>query len=464
MRPAPLAALALALLLAAAALVYSRALDAGANYDEGVYLASMDALAAGDELGEDVFASQPPGFYVFLRVADLAAGESVRSVRIVFLVAAVAGLAAAFALGRELGGVPGGLAAAAVLAVAPPYPERAAQVEAETPALALALAGLALAARGVRASAVFSSAAAGALLAASVSVKLLTVTAAVPFFGLALALRPRPRALVAAAAGALALALVVLLAHAGALADLWEGAVAFHERAREAVGGAGARENLERVLRFLDPRTPFAWLVVAGLAAALLLRRAALAALWLWPLAASVFLVWHRPLLDHHLVLLAVALAVAAGSALGALLATGERLAAPAAALAALFVAVGLVQEARRLDDARAERRDVVAAAAMLRERTRRTDVVAADLPIVPFLARRRVPGVLVDTSIVRFSTRSLTPRSAARALRAPRVRAVVVGRAFASYPELMASVRRSFPASRRVGEITLYFRGPRPA
>ena len=68
-------ALGLAGLLAVAALVYSRGVDAAANYDEGVYLASLDALRHGQELGTDVYASQPPGFYVLLAGAVPPAGR-----------------------------------------------------------------------------------------------------------------------------------------------------------------------------------------------------------------------------------------------------------------------------------------------------------------------------------------------------------------------------------------------------
>ena len=60
--------LAVAGLLAVAAFVYIRGVEAAANYDEGVYLASLDAMRRGQELGSEIYTSQPPVFYWLLRV------------------------------------------------------------------------------------------------------------------------------------------------------------------------------------------------------------------------------------------------------------------------------------------------------------------------------------------------------------------------------------------------------------
>ena len=71
MRPRLVGALGLLAVLVFAGLLYGRSLHAAANYDEGVYLASLDALTHGQSLGDDVYASQPPGFYTLLRAASL---------------------------------------------------------------------------------------------------------------------------------------------------------------------------------------------------------------------------------------------------------------------------------------------------------------------------------------------------------------------------------------------------------
>ena len=52
----PAEALAVCALLAAEGVLFSRNLHARTTYDEGVYLASLDALRHGQALGSDVFA------------------------------------------------------------------------------------------------------------------------------------------------------------------------------------------------------------------------------------------------------------------------------------------------------------------------------------------------------------------------------------------------------------------------
>jgi hypothetical protein len=66
-RPRLGAWLALLGVLVVAGVLFGRGLDAATNYDEGVYLASLDALTHDQALGKDVYASQPPGFYVLLQ-------------------------------------------------------------------------------------------------------------------------------------------------------------------------------------------------------------------------------------------------------------------------------------------------------------------------------------------------------------------------------------------------------------
>ena len=60
-------------------------MEAAANYDEGVYLASLDALRHGQELGTDVYASQPPGFYVLLQGLSFLPGDGVEGIRVAFV-------------------------------------------------------------------------------------------------------------------------------------------------------------------------------------------------------------------------------------------------------------------------------------------------------------------------------------------------------------------------------------------
>ena len=60
---------ALAGLAAAQAALFGRLVGTDTDYDEGVYLTSVDALERGQRLGGDVFAPQPPVFYLLLRLS-----------------------------------------------------------------------------------------------------------------------------------------------------------------------------------------------------------------------------------------------------------------------------------------------------------------------------------------------------------------------------------------------------------
>lgn len=316
----------------AAALLCSRGLDSGANYDEGVYLASADALGRGERLGEDVFASQPPGFYALVRLATALPGESVEAPRTLFVAVAVLGIVAAWSLGRTLAGRLGGLGAAGVLLTAPAYAAESARIAADTPSVALALCGLGLLAAATRGESWPLALAAGAVLAAAISVKLLVLTALVAAVGLLLALGGSRRLAGAFVGGGAAVTAGFLVVYAGALGSLYDDVVAFHTDARSA--GDGLATNVERVARSFDLRLVFTFLVAAGVVVWLVRagRPRSLVALWAWALASAAFLAWQRPLLDHHFVLFAAAFAVPAGAALGRAV-VGRRLAVAALAL-----------------------------------------------------------------------------------------------------------------------------------
>jgi 4-amino-4-deoxy-L-arabinose transferase-like glycosyltransferase len=454
-RRRPIAAFAFAGLLVLALLLYNRGTDAPANYDEGVYLASLDALRHGQGLGTDVYASQPPGFYVLLQALVLP-GMDIDGIRIAFLLVALAGLVAAYAIGRRLAGPSGGLLAAALLAVTAPYPVQAARVEADTASVALALAAVAVAMHAGRST--WRWVAAGLLAGCAISVKLLAFPVFVPLAVL-LVTRRSWRATGACLVGAVLVWVALAIAYAGAIGELWESVVSDHRNARRL--GPSLADNADRVLLHpLDWRTVAAALVVAGIiCCALFLRRIETLALGAWIVASAAFLVYQRPLLDHHLVLLAATLAVPAGAGLAA---AAQRLPRPArvAAIAAIVLALvaGLAQEARRLDRlGNVEPADVLAAAHELRSRTTPDELVGSDLPIVAYLADRRMPGRLVDTSFVRLGTGSLTDTEILATLDRHRVRAVVAGREFTNRSLLLRELAARYPKRVRTGAITIY-------
>ena len=432
---------ALGALIAVAAFLFSLSLRDQTNYDEGVYLASLDALRHGQQLGRDVFASQPPGFYLLLRLIAVFAGRSIEGIRIGFLVVALIGVAAAYFLGREVAGRAGGVAVAALLIAAPPYSADAPHIEADPPSIAFALVALAIAARAFRRNRIWGPAAAGAVAAAAVSIKLLALPVVVPLAVLAWRRRLRARSTAAVVSGALFVAAAFAIAFAGVLPELWRDAVVFHWDSRSVTLGQSAGA---RIVDYFGLRTPTTWAAAAGIVTALVARRQL--ALWLWLAAALGFLLMQKPLLDHHFVLVAAALAAAAGASLAS---APWRL--PIAAAGVIAVA-GWFQDYRQIERSNhPEPPEIRQAARIVSAATRPGELVASDVPIVPYLAGRQQPGDLVDTSAVRFASHSLTARDVASA----RVRVYVAGREFSHHPATIRGLR----LVRKVGMIRILVR-----
>jgi hypothetical protein len=437
--------------LASQAFLFARPIHAATNYDEGVYLAATDALRHGQALGSQVFAAQMPGFYDLLRGLSYVAPLSVVGLRAALLAVVVLGTVGGWLVGRRVGGAVGGLLAAALLTIAPPLDLFGSQVIADTPCLSLALLSLGLSTLGGTAAAAL----AGAVFGAALSVKLTALTV-VPSLAWFLG-RRSPTALAGAA-------LVLggdLLAHAGALGDLWESAITYHQRAGStpAVIPHPHRQVLDQIPR----TTPFFWFAVLGLVTATItagrvLRR--VWPLWLWVGLGLVFLLVYRPLHYNHLIVFPLTLAVATGATLGSSL---ERVAhggvrSAAVGVLALAVAAGWVQQLHRVDTARTpEPASNVAAARALARLVPPNALVVDDRAIIAFLAHRRVVGQLVDTAYLRFETGSLTDAAVERDLRT--AFAVVVSRAFRSRPAVLAYVRRNFRLRYAAGAVSIYLR-----
>jgi 4-amino-4-deoxy-L-arabinose transferase-like glycosyltransferase len=444
--------LALGGLVVAQVLLFGRLVGTDTDYDEGVYLTSVDALEHGQKLGEDVFAPQPPGFYLLLRLISALGADSVRGFHWGMVGVAVATCLAAYLLGRAMAGPLAGLGASGLLTIAPSFTLIAHQVLADVPPLTLSLFAFWLAWEAQKRPRVGSiAAAAGATMALAVAVKP-NAALALPTFLLLLLWRSsqRERAFAGALGGAAAISAVLLFAYRDVLNELWQSVVVYHRDARDT---PAVVDRSHELATFLSWKTPFAWLVVAGLAASLLLlrrRNEPVWALWVWAAVSFVFVAFHQPLHHNHLVVLPVALATPAAIGLVAL---ARRVRPEAAALGvfAFLLVAGYVQQHRRLTIADVpEQPELVAAAETLRRVTNPNDLVVSDQPIVPFLADRVVWGPLVDTANLRFQTGSLTDEEVLRELDEGNVRAVVVGRAFKNRPVLLAELHKRY---RRVSE-----------
>lgn len=468
----------LAALLLVSGLTYAHNLDDNPNFDEAAYTAALYALDHGQDLGTELVAVQPPGFYLLLDALGAVFGSDLASLRVGFLLLSLLGIAAAYTIGRVLAGPLGGLGAATILAVLPPYPALGALVEADPPSVTLALVALALAllALGRGREQLALSASAGAFATASVLVKLFTGTLILPLLSLAVLYRASWRAVGAAVGGGALVLGVLAVTHLDAVDEFWEGAVS-GQLANRDIEAPSHLDNLERVVRTFDPRTPGAYLAVAGIALAVAFalrrRRLRLWPLWTWTAAAVAFTVWMRPLLDHHLVLLSAAVAVPAGTALGAgldaLLARDRSRAgsrrAPVTALATLgaatlLAAAGTLQQWRQLSGSTGTVDPAVPwAADRLREVSRPDDYVVSDLPYAAVLADRRMPGLTVDTSWGRVVAGTLTADEVMRTIERFDVPAVVTGRMLLFSPGLAAKLEARFPRRVRFDDTIVYFR-----
>ena len=447
------------LIAGAAGLVYTRALGTRTNYDEGVYLASLDAMRRGQELGAELYTSQPPVFYWLLNALAAPFGSSIPGIRVAFALLAIVGVGAAIALCWRLYGPPAGVAAGALVAIGPPYATFAPTVSADVPAVALGLVSLALLTFALRGASPrpWAAAAAGAVLALAVLTKLLAIPFVVPFVALALAAREARRVLPTALVSAALVALVVVVANAGALGDIWREVVTDHTNARNLGSLSG---NVDQIRTLLEPRTPFGWLAPLGFLTFLLSRRARPTwPMWTFVPAAAGFLVLVRPLTDHHLVLLSVACAVAAGPSL-ALAIGGLRRAPQAVAVAVLvlLVAAGIFQEQRRLhrNDV-AEPPEVTWAIETVERTTGRNALVVTDQPIVLFRAKRATAGPLVDISSTRVAGGTLTAAEVNAEIRRSQPDAVLVNRMLRSLPAVIARLERGYRGRVRCGSATLY-------
>ena len=256
---------ALAGLVVAQALLFGRLVGTDTDFDEGVYLASVDALEHGQRLGEDVFAPQPPGWYLLLRLISIAGADSVRGFHIGMVVVAIATCFAAYLLGRAIGGPVAGLAASALLTVAPPFPLYAHRVLADIPPLGMALLSFWLAIEARRRRSAALAFLGGGAVALALALKP-TAVLAVPTFLVLLCWERslRGRAVVSAALGGTLVGLAFLVAYLGVIGELWESVVVYHRDARDT---PPVIDETHELLTFLNWRTPFAWLVVAGLVA-----------------------------------------------------------------------------------------------------------------------------------------------------------------------------------------------------
>jgi hypothetical protein len=249
--------------------------------------------------------------------------------------------------------------------------------------------------------------------------------------------------------------LIVAAANAGALGDIWRQVVTDHTDARNLGTLSG---NVDQISTLFEPRTPFGWLVPLGFLAFLISARATWP-MWTFVPAAAGFLVLVRPLTDHHMVLLSVAYAIAAGPSLA--LAIGRLRRAPqavATTVLVLFVAAGMYQEQRRLHrNDTADAPEVTWAIEAIERTTGLDALVVTDQPIVLFRAKRATAGPIVDISSTRVNGGTLTAAEVNAEIRRSQPDAVLVNRMLQFLPAVSARLDRDYRWRVRCGSATLY-------
>jgi hypothetical protein len=424
------------------------------DYDEGVYVATIDAYAHGARLYRDVFLSQPPVLILMIRGMFALLGPSLSAARGTVVLSSALWLIAILLILLARGLSWGGSLAVCLVLGRGIFLVMARTVEMEVPSEALACTAIALAAWGTRQRGQAWWVGAGALATLAVMTKLTAATCVLPLAMLAIA--DRGPALVrrgaAIAAGAILAtgALLPLIEPAGFAEQVF----AFHV--------ALARARPEPLLthavaigQFLTAEWPLSVAALAGLVCSIRRGGWCARAPIVWLAADCVVLIGLTPLWDHHLIILISPLALLAGAGLDhigvwiARLRGGARVAASLAlgAMVACYLGLGASTVPSSVSSGELQQ-----AIAQIVNAVPANGRILTDDPMVAFLARRSVAAGLADTSLARIWAGEITEANLMPVLREPGTEAVVFWRGtFREYfPRLEPAAASLFPVAVR--------------
>jgi 4-amino-4-deoxy-L-arabinose transferase-like glycosyltransferase len=449
------------------------------DQDEAVYLETARAITLGHPLYKPTFCAQPPVTPEILALGFRLFGDSVETGRLVTLLIGCAGLLGASLIAWRLGGGAAAGVAAVALASSYLYARQSWYCEAEAASITFTLLGMAAALESANRRSSLWAGASGALFAVGAMSKLLVVPLAAPAV-LALALRRDDRgwkfgvdrctfvSLAFAIVGALAGVLLLAVPHP--FAELYEQAIRFHfvkagNYDRSGNFGVLAHYTLRECgIVFLAAVGLFAGVVTPG-------QRAMFGWIMVWLASASGFLLTHRPLHPHHVVLLLPALCVLAG--VGASAITFNRLWVVVGVAAASLVCIDrdvhgirfgrdyCVTLAPVRNYERLVNRPMGANAAdmiiALREHTKESDWVDTDDPKLAYWAGRAMPPSMCDPSIERIEASFLTFEDAVGGTRS--ARAVILWRGWLEkIPGFGAWVREHYCSVLAIDEQRILF------
>lgn len=426
------------------------------SYDEGVYWQSLRAMSAGHGLYGAIFYSQPPLFLLSTYPIYALLGASLFSARLGIALVSLVGLVGALITGKALSGRPGALAALLLACVNPLFLMQSQTIQAEASSVAFSFLAMGLAlcwwkcSDGRRGR--LLAAGTGVTVALSIMCKLLGVALLVPVTLIAIQSwwekGPKSRLPVLCGSAAFVFSILLLsLPFFGSLHALWSSVVTFHLDAGRVLSGRGQwsfsvnAANLQAELTML-----LTLAAVFGSAAALWRRDWRVLPLMGWLFATTFLLLRQVPLFQHHLVSLVPPLV--ALSVLGISEHAGRSRALAATSAALLFIVVTAVVNVRAdilyYKNADARSGDQLAqlearVAADLNHAIAPGQQVVTDAQFVAALASRDTPPGLVDTSMVRIATGSLTLSQLESVTSEPQVHAVLFFTGRFSSPDVKA-------------------------
>jgi 4-amino-4-deoxy-L-arabinose transferase-like glycosyltransferase len=429
------------------------------GYDEGVYWQTLLSMRAGYTLYQQIFYSQPPFFMFSTYPFYVLFGGTLWSARFGIAIVSLLGLVGAFLMGKSLSGRFGAIAAVLLLVIDPLYLSQSQKIEAEVSSVAFSFlaVGAAYLWWEIPEGAVGLSLAAlsGVALSLGILCKLLSITSIVPISLLLLARcwqiwrkapgtswRSRlnslyPMALlVIASVGTM---LVVLLPLFGTYSSMIRDVITFHTDARTILINNQVH-NIEILRSYFLTNWPLVIVALFGALNALLRRDWRFIPLLAWLLVSTYMLQLVVPLFYRHFIALQPALIAMAVMGLNRTFPVGGfvshfKLSQIMPVLGALLILLNIVTDLPQYSSyyQSADRHGSDAyiglqtqVARDLHNSITAGELVVTDGQFTAAVADRRTPPSLVDTSIVRVVSGSVTLQQLESEASQPQVHAVL--------------------------------------
>lgn len=397
-------------------------------FDEGIRVEQLFLMDKGYRPFRDIFAAQGPLLLDLLYPLFRIYGGTLEAARLAVATYSLLGMLGVYAIGRQLGGAVGGLAAAALLLLSPLYLEGSRLALAEVVALGFAAPAVAASIRYAQVGGRRWLGLAVGLALLSLLVKPITIGLALPL-GLAVLMRGRSGVGDAAVIGAIAALAAGGVVLGVGLAGVLDQIVDYRKVSIESEGWS-LRKNWRALTRAwaFEPLGLFALAGAGGLALVARRRGHGLLAV-AWALGCIGLLLTYTPLHGKHAVTVVPALAAVGGAGIGIATAdlrqarsaarlltitlVGAGVAIYAVGIPGMFSAGSQLLRVTADTDVDPAIEQYANAVAVIRDLTSPTDFVVTDHPYLTFLAGRMVPPQLVDTAKARIRSRSLTANEA---------------------------------------------------